>query len=92
MNVSLDHSLASEAADTADPGSSHRDVSTAFSDVQRCSFSQPPMVQPSLVITEEVHRVVATVHHIQHTGRQSTIARHFRQHHGLVLSLVCLLF
>jgi len=48
MNVSLDHSLASEAADTADPGSSHRDVSTAFSDpVQRCSFSQPPMVQPA---------------------------------------------
>ena len=37
----------------------------------------------SLVITEEVHRVMATVHHIQHTWRQSTIAGHFRQHHGL---------
>lgn len=66
----------------------------SFSNVRCCDLAifqanWMHAMQTSLIVAQKVHSIMATMYHIQHTRRQSTITRHFSKHHGLGLIVIC---
>ena len=64
--------------------------SVRWCDIAHRKMDAMDTMQTSLIVAQKVHSIMATMHHIQHTRGQSTIAGHFSKHHGLKSLIVVL--